>query len=42
LDLVTPDFDENKRLLTEVFEITKNHRNRLAGYITSGKKRAGD
>ena len=39
-NLVTTDFEENKRLLAEVFEISKNFRNRLAGYITSCKKRA--
>ncbi len=39
LDLVTTDFEENKRLLAEVFKISKNHRNRLAGYITRGKRR---
>ena len=39
MDLVSEDFEENKRLLTEVFDISKNHRNRLAGYITRAKRR---
>ena len=30
MDLVSEDFEENKRLLSEVFNISKNHRNRLA------------
>jgi len=39
LNLVSTDFEENKRLLAEVFKISKNHRNRLAGYITRVKSR---
>jgi len=38
--LVSTDFEENKKLLSEVFKISKNYRNRLAGYITTGKRRA--
>lgn len=38
-NLVSSDFAENKKLLTEVFKISKNYRNRLAGYITRGKQR---
>ena len=38
-NLVSTNFDENKKLLTEVFKISKNYRNRLAGYITRGKQR---
>jgi len=37
--LVSANFEENKKLLTEVFKISKNYRNRLAGYITRGKQR---
>jgi len=37
--LFSADFEENKRILTEVFNISKIYRNRLAGYITA-KKRA--
>lgn len=39
-NLVSTDFEENKRLLAEVFNVSKNYRNRLAGYLTSGKRRA--
>ncbi len=38
-DLVTTSFEENKKVLTEVFKISKNYRNRLAGYVTRGKLR---
>jgi ribosomal protein S17E len=37
--LLSSDFEENKRLLADVFKISKNHRNRLAGYVTRGRKR---
>ncbi len=38
-NLVSTNFEQNKRLLTEVFKISKNYRNRLAGYITRGRRR---
>ncbi len=37
--LLTSDFEQNKRLMAEVFKISKNHRNRLAGYVTRAMKR---
>ena len=36
------DFDENKRVVTELTDIeSKNIRNRVAGYITRLKRREG-
>lgn len=37
--LVSDDFEENKKLLAEVFSISKSYRNRLAGYLTRAKNR---
>jgi small subunit ribosomal protein S17e len=37
--MVSTDFKENKKLVTEVFDVSKNYRNRLAGYLTRAKRR---
>ena len=37
--LFSTDFEENKRILAEVFSISKIYRNRLAGFITAAKRR---
>ena len=37
--MVSADFGENKKLVTDVFKVSKNFRNRLAGYITRAKRR---
>ncbi len=38
-ELVSTDFKENKKLVAEVFNVSKNYQNRLAGYLTTAKKR---
>jgi ribosomal protein S17E len=37
-ELVTPDFEENKKLLAEL-GISKKFRNRVAGYMTTRAKK---
>lgn len=37
--MVSSDFEENKKLLAEVFSISKRYRNRLAGYLTRVKNK---